>query len=89
MTAKQLVSLLDYKEPIDYWSSLNGLLNCSAQIPSMLQLSQMSLVNSLQFYVDNNGQTEDQDTNEQDANEQDTKTSEDSKDSEDSDSPKE
>eukprot|EP00483_Globobulimina_turgida_P005402 UN05412 len=56
LTQKQLVSILDYDEPIAHWSSLSGLLNVSAQIPSMLQLNQMSLVNALQFYADSNGQ---------------------------------
>eukprot|EP01084_Bolivina_argentea_P282002 482624_1 len=53
LSKRQLVSILDYKEPIEYWSSLSSVLNVSTQIPSMLQLSQMSLVNMLQFYVDN------------------------------------
>eukprot|EP00485_Elphidium_margaritaceum_P013019 CAMPEP_0202705688 /NCGR_PEP_ID=MMETSP1385-20130828/18211_1 /ASSEMBLY_ACC=CAM_ASM_000861 /TAXON_ID=933848 /ORGANISM="Elphidium margaritaceum" /LENGTH=258 /DNA_ID=CAMNT_0049363981 /DNA_START=24 /DNA_END=800 /DNA_ORIENTATION=- len=57
LSQSQLVSLLDYKEPNDLWSELNGLLGAAAQIPSMLQLSQMSLVNALNFYVENNGET--------------------------------
>eukprot|EP01083_Nonionella_stella_P027978 77050_1 len=52
LTQRQLLSILDYQDPIDYWSSLNGQLSVAAQIPSMLQLSQMSLVNALQFYSD-------------------------------------
>ena len=58
MSARQLVSLLDYKKPEEYWGQLNGLLNAPAQIPSMLQLSQMSLVNALQYYAENEGKSD-------------------------------
>lgn len=58
LTQKQLISILDYQSPLDYWSSLSGLLNAPAQIPSMLQLSQMSLVNALEYYSQNENDVE-------------------------------
>ena len=68
MTQRQLVSLLNYKEPIDHWSEINGLLNFSAHIPSMLQLQQMSLVNSLQYFVDNQTKTDNDSTDSESLN---------------------